>query len=75
LFANLGTAFLVLGATPLGLPVSTTHVSAGSPIGVRVADHAPPRARDALRTILMAWLVTLPSAAAFAALIALIVTR
>ncbi|MDE2133836.1 MAG: inorganic phosphate transporter [Alphaproteobacteria bacterium] len=75
LFANLGTALLVLGATPLGLPVSTTHVAAGSLIGVRVADHAPPRARDALRTILMAWLVTLPSAAIFSAVIASIVTR
>lgn len=69
LFANLGTAFLVLGATPLGLPVSTTHVAAGSIIGVRVADKAPPRARDALRTILLAWLVTLPAAAAFSAIL------
>jgi len=50
-------------------------MAAGSLIGVRVADRAPPRARDALRTILMAWLVTLPSAAAFAVLIALIVAR
>jgi len=75
LFANLGTAFLVLGATPLGLPVSTTHVAAGSLIGVRVADDAPPRAHDALRTILMAWLVTLPCAAALSAAIALISAR
>lgn len=67
LFANLGTAALVLGATPLGLPVSTTHVAAGSLIGVRVGDRAPPRAGDALRSILWAWLVTLPSAALIAA--------
>lgn len=69
LFANLGTTLLVLGATPLGLPVSTTHVAAGSIIGVRVADHAPPRARDALRTILLAWFVTLPAAAALSAIL------
>jgi PiT family inorganic phosphate transporter len=75
LFANLGTALLVLGATPLGLPVSTTHVAAGSLIGVRVADHAPPRTRDALRTILMAWFVTLPTAAAFAAIVAILIAR
>lgn len=75
LFANMGTALLVLGATPLGLPVSTTHVVAGSLIGVRIADQAPPRTRDALRTILMAWLVTLPSAAILAALVALAVAR
>ncbi|MGQ0741054.1 MAG: inorganic phosphate transporter [Alphaproteobacteria bacterium] len=68
--ANLGTAILVLGATPLGLPVSTTHVTTSSLIGVRVADHAPPRASDALRTILLAWLVTLPSAAIMSAAVA-----
>ena len=73
LFANFGTAALVLGATPLGLPVSTTHVSGGSLIGVRVADHAPPRAEDALHAILVAWLVTMPSAAAIAAVTALAV--
>lgn len=71
-FANMGTAMLVLGATPLGLPVSTTHVTTGSIIGVRVADKAPPRAEDALRTILIAWLVTLPAAAALAAGLALL---
>jgi PiT family inorganic phosphate transporter len=71
LFANLGTAALVLGATPLGFPVSTTHVAAGSLIGVRFGDHAPPRTGDALRTMLYAWLVTLPSAALIAALAAL----
>ncbi|MBI1869165.1 MAG: inorganic phosphate transporter [Methylocystis sp.] len=72
LFANLGAAVLVLGATPFGLPVSTTHVAAGSLIGVRVAERAPPRARDALRSILCAWLVTLPSAAVIAAAAALV---
>ncbi len=70
LFANMGTAFLVLAATPLGYPVSTTHVTTGSLIGVRVAGHAPARRRDALRVILLAWLVTLPVAGATAALVA-----
>jgi PiT family inorganic phosphate transporter len=67
LVANLGTAALVIGAAPLGLPVSTTHVAAGSLIGVRIADAAPPRAADALRTILYAWIVTLPCSALLAA--------
>ncbi|MBI3676990.1 MAG: inorganic phosphate transporter [Proteobacteria bacterium] len=75
LMANLGTALLVLGATPLGLPVSTTHVATGSLIGVRVADRAPPHVADALRTILMAWLVTLPAAAVVSAAIALVLVR
>jgi PiT family inorganic phosphate transporter len=72
LFANLGTAILVLGATPLGLPVSTTHVATGSLIGVRIADRAPPHARDALRTIMLAWLVTLPCAGLLSAGMALV---
>jgi PiT family inorganic phosphate transporter len=75
LFANLGTAILVFGATPLGFPVSTTHVATGSLIGVRVANHAPPRAHDALRTILIAWVVTLPSAAMLSAVLALGIAR
>jgi len=70
LFANMGTAFLVLAATPLGYPVSTTHVTTGSLIGVRVAGHAPARGQDALRVIFLAWLVTLPIAGATAALVA-----
>jgi PiT family inorganic phosphate transporter len=67
LVANLGTSALVLAASPLGLPVSTTHVSTGSLMGVRFADRSRPRQADALRTILFAWLVTLPAAAAIGA--------
>jgi PiT family inorganic phosphate transporter len=67
LTANLGTSLLVLAASPLGLPVSTTHVSTGSLMGVRFADHSQPRQADALRAILIAWLVTLPVAAVIGA--------
>jgi PiT family inorganic phosphate transporter len=63
LAANLSTSLLVLAASPLGLPVSTTHVSTGSLMGVRFADRSHPRQADALRAILIAWLVTLPAAA------------
>ena len=67
LTANLGTSLLVLAATPLGLPVSTTHVSTGSLFGLRWAQRSPPTQRDALLWILFAWVVTLPVAAAIAA--------
>jgi PiT family inorganic phosphate transporter len=67
LTANLGTSLLVLAATPLGLPVSTTHVSTGALFGLRWARQAPPTQQDALRWILFAWVVTLPVAAAIAA--------
>lgn len=63
LAANLGTSLLLLAASPLGLPVSTTHVSTGSLMGVRYADRTRPPQADALRAILIAWLVTLPVAA------------
>lgn len=67
LSANLGTSMLVLAASPLGLPVSTTHVSTGSLFGLRIASGRRPEDADALNTILFAWLVTLPVAAGFAA--------
>ncbi|MBI4757133.1 MAG: inorganic phosphate transporter [Betaproteobacteria bacterium] len=67
LIANLGTSLLVLAASPLGLPVSTTHVSTGALMGIRWAEHRLPGQGDALRAILLAWCVTLPACAAFAA--------
>jgi PiT family inorganic phosphate transporter len=73
LAANLGTSALVLAASPLGLPVSTTHVSTGSLIGIRWADRARPAEADALRSILFAWVVTLPVAGGIAALTTLLI--
>ena len=67
LVANMGTSLLVLAASPLGLPVSTTHVSTGALMGIRWADKLTPEQGDALRAILFAWFVTLPIAAGFAA--------
>jgi len=68
LVANAGTSLLVLLATPLGLPVSTTHVSTGALMGIRWANRTRPAEADALRGILLAWVVTLPAAALLAAL-------
>lgn len=69
LAANLGTSLLVLAASPLGWPVSTTHVATGSLMGVRFAERRPPHS-DALKAILLGWLVTLPVAALLAAVLA-----
>lgn len=66
--ANLGTSLLVLAASPLGLPVSTTHVSTGSLFGIRWGAKQVPQKNDALRWILFAWAVTLPVAGLIAAL-------
>ena len=67
LIANVGTSALVLAAAPLGLPVSTTHVSTGALMGIRFGDRAPPERADALKLILFGWVITLPVAAMIAA--------
>ncbi|MDA1107241.1 MAG: inorganic phosphate transporter [Proteobacteria bacterium] len=67
LMANVSTSLLVLAATPLGLPVSTTHVSTGALMGVRWSERVKPQQNDALRLILFGWLITLPVAGGFAA--------
>jgi PiT family inorganic phosphate transporter len=69
--ANLVTALLVAGASRLGLPVSTTHVSVGSLFGIGLVNRAA-QARTVL-TILLAWVTTLPAGAALAALAYLLV--
>jgi PiT family inorganic phosphate transporter len=63
--ANLVTALLVTGASRLGLPVSTTHVSCGSLFGIGVVNRKA-QVRTIL-SILLAWVTTLPIAAALAA--------
>jgi PiT family inorganic phosphate transporter len=63
--ANLVTALLVAGASRLGLPVSTTHVSVGALFGVGVVNGTA-RSRTVL-AILLAWATTLPLGAALAA--------
>jgi len=73
LAANLATALLVTTASYHGLPVSTTHVSVGSLLGIgiitRQAKWKP------IFKVLLSWLVTLPCAATLAALTYLIAVR
>ena len=65
LTANLVTALLVIGASHWGLPVSTTHVSCGSLFGLGATTG---QGRwPIIRSILVAWLITLPTAALVAA--------
>jgi len=67
---NLATAFLVLVASRWGLPVSTTHVSAGSLMGVGAATgHAR---WGTIRSIALSWVATVPLAAALGALAAVV---
>lgn len=64
LAANLITAAMVLFASKLGVPVSTTHVSVGSIAGVGM--RAQTVDWTSLRQILLSWVATLPLAAALA---------
>lgn len=64
--ANLVTSAVVLSASHLGLPVSTTHVSCGALFGIGAVNR---QARwKMIGTILLAWVTTLPCGAALGAL-------
>lgn len=66
LTANLITSGLVLAASPLGMPLSTTHVSCGALFGIGAVTG---QARwKTIAGIVTAWLVTLPLGAALGAL-------
>ncbi len=73
LWANLVTSFLVIFASKWGMPVSTTHVSCGALFGIGIANgqaHC-----QTIRTILAAWLLTLPAAALLSAGVYLLVVQ
>lgn len=65
LSANLTTAVLVIFASKLGLPVSTTHVSVGALFGIGIRNRSVNGGM--MLSILAAWVITLPCAAVCAA--------
>ncbi len=68
--ANVATAALVTTASWNALPVSTTHVSVGALVGIGMSTgraHWKPVAQ-----IVLSWVITLPCAAALAALLAVV---
>jgi PiT family inorganic phosphate transporter len=73
LAANLATAMVVLWASQLGLPVSTTHVSCGSIFGIGLIN----RTSDwkTIAKILTAWVTTLPVAAVLSFLSFVVIRR
>jgi PiT family inorganic phosphate transporter len=64
--ANLVTSGIVLAASRWGLPVSTTHVSCGALFGIGTVNRQAQW--KMIRTILLAWLTTLPCGALLGAL-------
>ena len=65
--AETGGAAALFGATWLGVPVSTTHTIAGSIVGVGAARRVSAVRWGVARGIVVAWVITLPAAAAVGA--------
>ena len=65
--ANLATSILTTTASLHGLPVSTTHVSVGALLGIGITTRQAKW--KTVIPVLLAWVVTLPSAAVLSALV------
>ena len=65
--AETGGALALFGATWLGIPVSTTHTITGSIVGVGAARRVSAVRWGVARSIVVAWVITLPASAAVAA--------
>lgn len=61
--AELAAAATVVGASGLGLPVSTTHTLVGAVLGVGIARGIGAINLDVVRSIAISWIVTLPAGA------------
>ena len=66
--AELATATTVVGASAIGLPVSTTHTLVGAVLGVGLARGIGALNLGVVGKIFMSWLITLPAGAALAIL-------
>ena len=75
LSANLTTSSLVFAAALLGLPVSTTHLSSSSIVGIGLLKGRQTVQWTTVRDIALAWVVTLPASALLAALAYLFLTH
>src|SRR5687767_6757726 len=65
--AETGGAIMLFSATALGIPVSTTHTITGCIIGVGAARRASAVRWGVARSVVMAWVVTIPAAATVSA--------
>ena len=65
--AETGGAITLFGATWLGIPVSTTHTITGAIVGVGSARRTSAVRWGVARSIVVAWVVTIPAAAVVAA--------
>jgi PiT family inorganic phosphate transporter len=71
--ANISTALLVITGTRYGLPLSTTHVSVGSLLGIGIATRQAKW--HTVVPVLLSWVITLPCAAVIGAAVNVIGRR
>src|SRR5262245_48592898 len=64
--AETTAATIIIGASQLGVPVSTTHVISAAIIGVGASDRLSGVRWGVARSIVAAWILTIPAAAAVA---------
>ena len=67
--AETGGAIMLFGATAFGIPVSTTHTITGAIMGVGAARRASAVRWGVAGNIVVAWVLTIPAAAAISALV------
>jgi PiT family inorganic phosphate transporter len=65
--ANTAASIVFMGTAHFGIPVSTTHVIAGSIMGVGTVQNASTVRWVTARKIVWAWFITIPATALFAA--------
>ncbi len=65
--AEIATASTILIASRIGLPVSTSHALVGSVIGIGLASRNQGVKWETIRSVVLAWVVTLPVAAILSA--------
>ncbi|PAU58801.1 phosphate permease [Pseudomonas sp. PIC25] len=70
--AELATATTVVGASAIGLPVSTTHTLVGAVLGVGIARGIGALNLGVIGSIFMSWIITLPVGAALSILFFLV---
>jgi PiT family inorganic phosphate transporter len=66
--ASAGGTVMLISASWLGIPVSTTHTITGCIIGAGAARRASAVRWQVAQNVAMAWLITIPASAAVAAL-------
>jgi PiT family inorganic phosphate transporter len=66
--AETGGSIMLFAATELGIPVSTTHTITGSIIGVGAAKRLAAVRWSVAKSIVYAWIITIPAAGLIAAL-------